>query len=110
MVPRTLTFRRHVIPGLTRAHADALILEAGKIEVDNNRCERMVRPFTIGRKNWLFSSSVSGAKASADLYSLIVTAKQNGLNTYDYLKMILTKIPMIKSENIDHLMPYNKRD
>lgn len=85
-------------------------LEDGKIEVDNNRCERMVRPFTIGRKNWLFSSSVSGAKASADLYSLIVTAKQNGLNTYDYLKMILSEIPKVKSSNIDHLMPYKKLD
>ena len=58
----------------------------------------------------LFSSSVSGAKASADLYSLIVTAKQNGLNTYDYLRMILTEIPKIKSSNIDHLMPYKKLD
>ena len=85
-------------------------LKDGKIEVDNNRCERMVRPFTIGRKNWLFSSSVSGAKASADLYSLIVTAKQNGLNTYEYLRMVLTEIPKIKSEDINHLMPYKQVD
>ena len=83
-------------------------LEDGKIEVDNNRCERMVRPFTIGRKNWIFSATVSGAKASADLYSLIVTAKQNGLNTYDYLRMVLSEIPKIKSSNINHLMPYKK--
>ena len=75
-------------------------LADGKIEVDNNRCERMVRPFTIGRKNWLFSSSVSGATASADLYSLIVTAKQNGLNTYDYLKKVLTEIPKLKAKMI----------
>jgi transposase len=85
-------------------------LADGKIEVDNNRCERMVRPFTIGRKNWLFSATVSGATASADLYSLIVTAKQNGLNTYDYLKRVLTEIPKIKADDIDHLMPYKKLD
>ena len=85
-------------------------LADGKIEVDNNRCERMVRPFTIGRKNWLFSASVSGATASADLYSLIVTAKQNGLNTYDYLKKVLTEMPKLKATDIDQLMPYKKLD
>ena len=85
-------------------------LADGKIEVDNNRCERMVRPFTIGRKNWLFSASVSGATASANLYSLIVTAKQNGLNTYEYLKKVLTDMPKLKANDIDQLMPYKKLD
>ena len=70
----------------------------------------MVRPFTIGRKNWLFSASVSGAIASADLYSLIVTAKQNGLNTYDYLKKVLTEMPKLKANDIEQLMPYKKPD
>ena len=60
--------------------------------------------------NWLFSASVSGATASADLYSLIVTAKQNGLNTYDYLKKVLTEMPKLKANDIDQLMPYQKLD
>ena len=73
-------------------------LDNENIEIDNNAAERALRSVAVGRKNWLFSSSVLGATASADLYSLIVTAKQNGLNTYDYLKKVLTEMPKHKAK------------
>jgi hypothetical protein len=52
-----------------------------------------ITPFAIGRKNWLFSHSQAGAKASANLYSIISTAKANGLNAYDYLERIFKELP-----------------
>ena len=60
------------------------------IEISNNRAENAVRPFVVGRKNWLFSDSQKGASASAMLYSLVVSAKQNGLNVEEYLISLLT--------------------
>ena len=55
------------------------------IEISNNRAENAIRPFVVGRKNWLFSDSPKGASASAMLYSLVVSAKMNDLNAEDYL-------------------------
>ena len=59
--------------------------------MDNNLAENAIRPFVIGRKNWLFSHSVKGVKASANLYSIIETAKANGLEPYAYLRHIFTE-------------------
>ena len=60
--------------------------------------ERSIKPFVLGRKNWLFSGSPTGAKASALLFSLIETAKANDLNPYGYLKWIFEETPLVKSE------------
>lgn len=80
----------------------------GRIEIDNNGIENKIRPFAIGRKNWLFSSSQAGVKASANLYSLIETAKANGLNEYDYLKWVFAKLPAANTvEQIEALLPWN---
>ncbi len=68
-------------------------LEDGRLEIDNNRCENAIRPFTLGRKNWLFSDSVRGVQASANLYSLIETAKACGLEPYAYLRRVFTELP-----------------
>ena len=59
-------------------------LENGNIPVDNNRAENAIRPFVVGRKNWLFANSVKGAEASAVAYSLAATAVANGLNVEEY--------------------------
>ena len=59
-------------------------LENGSIPVDNNRAENAIRPFVVGRKNWLFSTSPKGAKAGAIIYSLAATAVANGLNVEEY--------------------------
>lgn len=81
-------------------------LDDGRYPIDNNPVENAIRPFAIGRKNWLFSASVEGAKASANLYSLIETAKANGLEPYAYLKRVFTEIPNIANyDGVDQLLP-----
>lgn len=60
-------------------------LEDGNVPIDNNRAENAIRPFAVGRKNWLFSNTANGAKCSAALYSIIATAQANGLDTEQYL-------------------------
>ncbi|WP_185235349.1 IS66 family transposase [Teredinibacter franksiae] len=83
-------------------------LEDGCYPIDNNAAERAIRPFAIGRKNWMFSKSQAGAKASANLYSLIETAKANDLNTYDYLQHIFEELPNAQNvEQIEGLLPWN---
>lgn len=82
-------------------------LEDGCYPIDNNAAERAIRPFAIGRKNWMFSKSQAGAKASANLYSLVETAKANGLNSYEYLKLIFKELPNAKCvEDIERLLPW----
>jgi len=65
----------------------------GRLELSNNRAERSVRPFAVGRKNWLFCNTPGGADASAAVYSIIETAKANGLKPFDYLKFLLERLP-----------------
>lgn len=78
----------------------------GRLEIDNNRAENAIRPFVVGRKNWLFSDSVHGVKASANLYSLIETAKANGLEPYAYLRRVFTELPQADSvEDLEALLP-----
>jgi transposase len=66
---------------------------------DNNIAENAIRPFVVGRKNWLFSYSPKGAHASTYIYSLIESAKANGLEPYRYLRYIFTKLPQAKSKD-----------
>ena len=85
----------------------------GNIPMDNNYAEQAIRPFTIGRKNFVLIESENGAKASAVLYSLVETAKANNLNTYKYLEMLLKELPEHLDDKdlrfIDNLMPWSKR-
>ena len=71
-----------------------------------------IRPFTIGRKNYLFCESVNGAKASAIIYSIVETAKANRLNVYKYLEFLITELSKRKKEgsldHIDDLLPWAK--
>lgn len=82
----------------------------GKIEISNNIVERAIKPFVIGRKNFLFSKFQKGAQASAIVYSLIETAKANNLNTFYYLTYLFEKLPNIDLNNIeelDQLLPWS---
>jgi transposase len=91
-------------------HWDGLIrfLDDGRLEVDNNRAENAIRPFTLGRRAWLFSATVEGAKASASLYSLVETAKANGLEPYAYLRHLFTELPKAQTvEAIEALLPWH---
>ena len=80
-------------------------LEDGRLRPDNNWAENAIRPFVIGRKNWLFSGSPAGAHASATLYSLVETAKLNKLEPYAYMRYLLEKIPVTNEENFKELLP-----
>lgn len=86
-------------------------LEDGRLEISNNRAERSIKPFVIGRKNWLFANTPRGAKASAILYSIIETAKENGVPPYEYLAYVFKNAPNwnIRSnfDYLDLLMPWN---
>ena len=83
-------------------------LDHGVVRMDNNLVENAIRPFAVGRKNWLFSVSPKGAEGSALFYSLIETAKASGLEPYKYLKYLFKKFPYAKtSEDIFNLLPMN---
>jgi len=83
-------------------------LEDGRLCIDNNPVENAIRPFALGRRNWLFSDSQGGADASARLYSLIETAKANRLNDYAYLKWVFTQLPIATTDrDVQRLLPWN---
>ncbi|MHC1726756.1 MAG: transposase [Syntrophobacteraceae bacterium] len=83
-------------------------LENGYITPDNNAAENAIRPVVVGRKNWLFAGSPSGADAAATLYSLIETAKSCRLDPYQYLRFLFEKIPFAKTEaDYAALIPQN---
>ncbi|MBF0127116.1 MAG: IS66 family transposase [Magnetococcales bacterium] len=83
-------------------------IEDGRLEIDNNGAENAIRPFVVGRKNWLFSDTVRGAKASANLYSIIETAKANDLEPFAYLRHIFTELPTATTlEDFEKLLPWN---
>lgn len=76
--------------------------------MDNNLIENAIRPFVVGRKNWLFNVTPVGARASASFYSLIETAKANGLEPSRYLRYLFEKFPYAKtSEDVFNLLPIN---
>lgn len=82
-------------------------LDDGRLNIDNNRAERAIKPFVIGRKAWLFANTKTGAQASAALYSLVETSKINGLEPYDYLCRLLTELPKANTqEKLQQLLPY----
>ena len=83
-------------------------LESPYLTPDNNACENAVRPFAVGRKNWLFCQSVDGAKSSCGMFTLIETAKQNGLVPFKYLMAVFEKAPLaLTPEGWEKLLPWN---
>jgi transposase len=85
-------------------------LEDGRLEISNNRAERSIKPFVIGRKNWLFANTPRGARASAILFSIIETAKENRLNPYEYLTYVFRNAPnwdiRRNANNLERLLPW----
>ena len=87
-------------------------LKDGRLEIDNNRSERTIKPFVIGRKNWLFCNTPRGANASAGIYSIVETCKENGIIPTEYFKYVFEKLPNIDSEDkylIDELLPWSEK-
>ncbi len=91
-LPNTLLGKAAHYAKSQRKYLERYLLD-GRLEISNNRAERSIKPFVIGRKNWLFSNTPNGARASAVYYSLVVTAMENGLNPFEYLSWILTNAP-----------------
>ena len=85
-------------------------MEHGEIEISNNQVENAIRPIVVGRKNWLFSDTPDGAQASATVYTLMETAKANGLNPEKYISHLLTVLPERFAKDpkaaVDDLLPW----
>lgn len=86
-------------------------LEDGRCSFSNNLSENAIRPFTVGRKNWLFCDTPHGAQASAIVYTMVEMAKANGVNVYHYLTYLLEKQPndSMSDEELDQLAPWNEK-
>lgn len=100
-----LSYCRHQWPKLTTFLMD------GRLELDNNRSERSIKPFVIGRKNWLFANTARGARSSAILYSMVETAKENGLSPFAYLTHLFEQLPNINLKDpaaLDLLLPWSE--
>ena len=102
-IARAFTYLKNQLPKLS------IYTEDGRLNIDNNIAENHVRPIAIGRKNWLFATSTKGATALCNWYSIIETAKANGLDAYAYLTYVLTRLPIYETEgkNIEELLPWN---
>ena len=82
-------------------------VEDGRYPIDNNPCENSIRPFVVGRKGWLFSDTVAGANASANLYSLVQTCKANGIDSYRYLRALFVALPNATTvDDYEALLPW----
>lgn len=105
LLGKAMYYLNHQWPHLTH------FLEDGHFPIDNNPAENAIRPFVIGRKNWLFSASQRGADASANLYSLIETAKANGIEPHAYLTHVFTELPNANTlQDIEALLPWAVKD
>lgn len=85
------------------------VLDDPRLELTNNAAERAIRPVTVGRKNWLFCDSERGAHAAAVLYTIVNTAKLNGLKVYDYLNWVFERIRRCDFGSMEELAPWSKK-
>jgi len=86
----------------------ARYVEDPRLAIDTNLAENAIRPFALGRRNWLFADTLKGAKASAALYSIVSTARANGLEPYAYLRRLFAELPKAKTvEDFEAMLPFN---
>ena len=89
-----------------------VFLDNGIVPIDNSATERAIRPFTVGRKNWMMIATESGAKASAMLYSIVETCKANRVKIFDYFSYLLTELPKhendVDTDYLDSLLPWSE--
>ena len=98
---KAMTYLHNQWPKLVR------VLEDGRLPLDTNDVENSIRPFVLGRKAWLFADTVAGAEASANLYSLVETAKANGIEPFAYLRFLFERIPTAEClQDFEALLPY----
>ena len=107
-VPESVLLGKAISYTLTQWDKLIKYLESPYLTPDNNACENAIRPFVLGRKNWLFNKSPDGAESSCGMYSLIQTAKQNGVNPAQYLTALFEKVPLaVSQEDWQKLLPWN---
>jgi len=96
-------FGKAITYAINQRQGLSMFLTDGRIELSTNRIENLIRPVTLGRKNYLFADTVRGARSSAVVYSIIQTAIMNGLNPYQYLLHVFTELPSVlkKDPNAD---------
>jgi len=92
---------------LKRWEALTRYLDDGAVPIDNNRVKNQIRPWALGRSNWLFAGSLRSCQRAAAVMTLIQSAKLNGHAPYAYLKDVLTRLPTQKNNTIDELLPHN---
>ena len=80
----------------------------GRLELSNNRIENSVRPFAVGRRNWLFCNTPKGVDASSVIYSVMETARANGLKPYEYLKFLFETLPYSTTSQLPSPLPWGK--
>jgi hypothetical protein len=88
-------------PALTR------YLEDGRLELDNNLTENAIRPSAVGKKNWLFIGHPEAGWRSAVIYSMVVSCQRRGIDTWNYLRDVLTRLPDMKQAELPSILPAN---
>lgn len=113
LLARTINSRmdKAVTYAMNRRDTAETYLEDGRCSFTNNLSENAIRPFAVGRKNWLFSDSVNGANASAVVYTMVEMAKAHDLNIYGYLKYLLEQRPSeeMTDEQLSELVPWSEK-
>lgn len=107
LVPEGSAIAKALDYSLKRWAALISYLDDGDVPIDNDRVENQIRPWALGRSNWLFAGSLGSGRRAAAIMSLIQTAKLNGHEPYAYLKDVLTRLPTQRASEIDELLPHN---
>ncbi|WP_437182532.1 transposase domain-containing protein [Pseudomonas tritici] len=109
LAARRLNQGRFFWPGVRHGSEVELDLDDGAVPIDNNWCENQIRPWALGRSNWLFAGSLRSGKRAAAIMSLIQSARLNGHDPYAYLKDVLTRLPTQRASEIAELLPHRWR-
>ncbi len=109
VVPEGSAISRALDYSLKRWAALSRYLDDEAVPINNNWCENQIRPWALGRKNWLFAGSLRSGKRAAAIMSLIQSAWLNGHDPYAYLKDVLTRLPMQQASKIDQLLPHKRQ-
>jgi transposase len=107
MISRKSSFAEALRYSLVRWDALTRYTTDGRLDICNNAAERAIRPLTLGRKNWLFAGADSGGERAATIYTIIQTARLNGLDPEAYLRNLITRIADHPAKRIDDLLPWN---
>lgn len=106
--PESSALGKAITYALKRRVTLSRFLEDGALPLDNNRCERAIRPVVMGCTNWLFAGSVAAGERAARIMSLLETAKMNGLDPHAWLTDVLQRLPGLPEEELDALLPLRR--